>query len=702
MQPSRSIRIFDIPELAWNIARYLSPHDIAQCILVSRFFQALFWSFLYGGLTAPLATKDLPNIWSAKQWTGATPVETPGVHANLRVDTNSMEARRLLNLVHIRSEDVRSLILSVFELLLSVHEGEVKAKTSLSSSTSSSCTATDIQRPDRPFQLHLDFVDQSGPRLGLNRLYPCDLVKVELLIPRLLRYHGCRPYLTVLCLPAALLDFSGVGHQLPWRKFLSLIETERLKTLTFYGSGVLQKDEARAGLIFVNNLLSTVRTLETLDFPVKLDWDAEDQAALERLMEGWIFPVESRLKRLSLYLSGWTSETVFNLVLRSHGAVLERLCCTITSLGHRGLGSGQSVSSLGFCRKLWCLSLDISLPEDHGIFSLHLQDKAWAYSTYFKAPPKDATMTMASGGQSPSKALTTLRLPEVNDLQPTTGLRGLLRLLDFKLLEEVMVDRLLSPPTLTKLEECLTVHCPHLSTFSVDCDRDSGGYLRMETLFKETVPSWPCSDTLRVLKLTVGRATVDLDDLNTSGTVNSFYRTIGQCRQLEELAIGYAVYEILRDYYGILSNPGRCRVITESLNTRQFKDLLLPPLAPTQASSPSLPAPAPLLVQPRTIGLFGSRFRRMAPPPVESETGSLHHLAGLSKLRVLSLTRSDLWSRMGQREVEFMAEHWPKLQTIEIATNALSLQLYRGRPQWQWLLQRRLGLDLVLYSAQST
>ena len=185
--------------------------------------------------------------------------------------------------------------------------------------------------------------------------------------------------------------------------------------------------------------------------------------------------------------------------------------------------------------------------------------------------------------------------------------------------------------------------------------------------------AWSCSDRLRVLRLGVERPP-DNGDPKLLETLDRFYERIGQCRQLEELAIGYSD-PILQRFWDltIRSSAPNLTASTSSTMPKWEPSIL------SQSSTPSKPR------------FFISVTR--AKSGSDRESGCLHRLAGLSKLRIFSLTRGDLWSRMGQPEVEFMAEHWPVLQTIEIAGN-LSSTL--NRRHWQWLLQRRLGLSLTV------
>ncbi|KAF9572405.1 hypothetical protein EC968_009979 [Mortierella alpina] len=73
--------------------------------------------------------------------------------------------------------------------------------------------------------------------------------------------------------------------------------------------------------------------------------------------------------------------------------------------------------------------------------------------------------------------------------------------------------------------------------------------------------------------------------------------------------------------------------------------------------------------------------------------GWLGELAGLKNLKVLDL-QADLWSKMGQAEVEFISENWPSLTVISLHG---CLQLNAQSP-WLWLLMRRPNLRLTLGS----
>ncbi|CAO3566661.1 unnamed protein product [Mortierella alpina] len=65
--------------------------------------------------------------------------------------------------------------------------------------------------------------------------------------------------------------------------------------------------------------------------------------------------------------------------------------------------------------------------------------------------------------------------------------------------------------------------------------------------------------------------------------------------------------------------------------------------------------------------------------------GWLRELAGLKNLKSLSL-QADFWSKMGQAEVEFIAEHWPLLREISLKRRASS---WPTQAHWLWLLDRR-------------
>ncbi|KAF9924922.1 hypothetical protein BGZ67_009000 [Mortierella alpina] len=68
--------------------------------------------------------------------------------------------------------------------------------------------------------------------------------------------------------------------------------------------------------------------------------------------------------------------------------------------------------------------------------------------------------------------------------------------------------------------------------------------------------------------------------------------------------------------------------------------------------------------------------------------GWLGEWADLKHLRRLEL-RADFWSRMDQREVEFMHKHWPKLDEIVFSDGTPEFDY---KEPWQWLLQRRPNL----------
>ncbi|CAO3566662.1 unnamed protein product [Mortierella alpina] len=74
--------------------------------------------------------------------------------------------------------------------------------------------------------------------------------------------------------------------------------------------------------------------------------------------------------------------------------------------------------------------------------------------------------------------------------------------------------------------------------------------------------------------------------------------------------------------------------------------------------------------------------------------GWLGQLAGLRNLKVLRL-QGDLWSGMGQAEVEFIHEHWPLLREITLQGYILQLDL---QSPWLWLLNKRPYLRLVVNS----
>ncbi|KAK3823071.1 MAG: hypothetical protein J3Q66DRAFT_424641 [Benniella sp.] len=74
--------------------------------------------------------------------------------------------------------------------------------------------------------------------------------------------------------------------------------------------------------------------------------------------------------------------------------------------------------------------------------------------------------------------------------------------------------------------------------------------------------------------------------------------------------------------------------------------------------------------------------------------GWLRQLAGLKELKHFHMA-ADFWSRMSQAEVEFMDEHWPKLERIVFSCE--DLEDIVERPQWQWLQKRRPLLRYLQY-----
>ncbi|KAG9324323.1 hypothetical protein KVV02_006569 [Mortierella alpina] len=71
--------------------------------------------------------------------------------------------------------------------------------------------------------------------------------------------------------------------------------------------------------------------------------------------------------------------------------------------------------------------------------------------------------------------------------------------------------------------------------------------------------------------------------------------------------------------------------------------------------------------------------------------GWLGELAGLKSLKTLRL-QADLWSGMGQAEMEFIHEQWPLLR--EVGLRGKSLQM-SAQSTWFWLLNKRPQLRLV-------
>ncbi|KAF9985831.1 hypothetical protein BGZ75_002502 [Mortierella antarctica] len=72
--------------------------------------------------------------------------------------------------------------------------------------------------------------------------------------------------------------------------------------------------------------------------------------------------------------------------------------------------------------------------------------------------------------------------------------------------------------------------------------------------------------------------------------------------------------------------------------------------------------------------------------------GGLSELAGLEDLADFEM-RTDLWSGMGQAEVEFMHEKWPRLRKITFGTWSTTFRKLMMEPHWLWLQARRPQLQ---------
>ncbi|KAG0222436.1 hypothetical protein BGX31_009153 [Mortierella sp. GBA43] len=76
------------------------------------------------------------------------------------------------------------------------------------------------------------------------------------------------------------------------------------------------------------------------------------------------------------------------------------------------------------------------------------------------------------------------------------------------------------------------------------------------------------------------------------------------------------------------------------------------------------------------------------------DRGCLDSLSELKELRHFGMgTR--FWARMGQDEVEFMDEEWPKLEKISFGEGALEDII--SQPHWQWLQERRPYLEYCAF-----
>ncbi|KAG0227434.1 hypothetical protein BGX31_007008 [Mortierella sp. GBA43] len=74
--------------------------------------------------------------------------------------------------------------------------------------------------------------------------------------------------------------------------------------------------------------------------------------------------------------------------------------------------------------------------------------------------------------------------------------------------------------------------------------------------------------------------------------------------------------------------------------------------------------------------------------------GCLGELAGLGKLRHVGML-TDLWSEMGQDDVEFMERHWPLLQSVSFDCEEPEFSEIRDAPHWRWLRETRPWLQLT-------
>ena len=73
--------------------------------------------------------------------------------------------------------------------------------------------------------------------------------------------------------------------------------------------------------------------------------------------------------------------------------------------------------------------------------------------------------------------------------------------------------------------------------------------------------------------------------------------------------------------------------------------------------------------------------------------GCLEHLTRWKKLRHLWLMH-DFWSRMGEPEIEFIAEHWPQLKKITFRTNDVDWLKTYMKDMYYWRKLKRLLPDL--------
>ncbi|KAF9966175.1 hypothetical protein BGZ70_003091 [Mortierella alpina] len=72
--------------------------------------------------------------------------------------------------------------------------------------------------------------------------------------------------------------------------------------------------------------------------------------------------------------------------------------------------------------------------------------------------------------------------------------------------------------------------------------------------------------------------------------------------------------------------------------------------------------------------------------------GGLDELAGLKDLADFEM-RTNLWSGMGQAEVEFMDEQWPRLRKITFGTWSTTFKELMMEPHWLWLQAQRPQLQ---------
>jgi hypothetical protein len=78
--------------------------------------------------------------------------------------------------------------------------------------------------------------------------------------------------------------------------------------------------------------------------------------------------------------------------------------------------------------------------------------------------------------------------------------------------------------------------------------------------------------------------------------------------------------------------------------------------------------------------------------------GSLAELAGLKRLRHLHIT-TNLWSKMGQVDVEFIHQSWPVLQTITVGCNVDGFLWLKSQSHWAWLCEKRPWLEFTCSSS---